>query len=82
MGIFPPCDTAEVMEKLLGSVCGKTRDDPVIERSSKIKGTVVLMKKNVMDSTDLGASFLDRVHELFGRGISLQLVSAQHFDPG
>ncbi|KAL1543238.1 Linoleate 9S-lipoxygenase 5 [Salvia divinorum] len=79
MGIFPPCDSSEVMEKLLGSVCGKTRDDP-IPTPSKIKGKVVLMKKNVMDSTDLWASFVDRVHEVFGRGISLQLISAEHFD--
>ncbi|KAG6432241.1 hypothetical protein SASPL_103816 [Salvia splendens] len=76
MGIFPPCDSSEVMEKLLGSVCGKTRDDPI----PKIEGKVVLMKKNVMDSTDLWASFVDRVHELFGRGISLQLISSEHFD--
>nr|WCQ76778.1 LOX2 [Salvia miltiorrhiza] len=81
MGIFPPCDSSEVMEKLLGSVCGKTRDDPATERSSKIKGSVVLMKKNAMDSTDFGASLVDRVYEIFGRGIILQLVSAQHFDP-
>ncbi|CAI9770974.1 unnamed protein product [Fraxinus pennsylvanica] len=31
-----------------------------------------------MDSTDLWASFVDRVHELFGKGVSLQLISAVH----
>jgi hypothetical protein len=43
--------------------------------SQKIKGTVVLMKKNVLDFNDFHASVLDRVHELFGQGVSLQLIS-------
>ncbi|KAJ9681972.1 hypothetical protein PVL29_018052 [Vitis rotundifolia] len=47
----------------------------------KIKGTVVLMKKDVLDFNDFNASVLDRVHELFGQGVSLQLVSAVHGDP-
>lgn len=81
MGIFPPCNSSEILEKLLGSVCGKIKDEPKIE-TKKIRATVVLMKKNVMDVTDLGASILDRFHELCGRGISLQLISSLHFDPG
>ncbi|KAL6971462.1 linoleate 9S-lipoxygenase [Sarracenia purpurea var. burkii] len=48
----------------------------------KIKGRVVLMKKNVLDMDDVGASFLDRVHECFGKGVSLQLISAHHGEPG
>ncbi|GMY21573.1 probable linoleate 9S-lipoxygenase 5 [Fagus crenata] len=47
----------------------------------KIKGTVVLMKKNVLDFNDFHASFLDRVHELLGQGVSLQLISAVNVDP-
>jgi linoleate 9S-lipoxygenase len=43
---------------------------------------VVLMKKNVLDFNDIKASFLDRVHELLGKGVSMQLVSAVHQDPG
>lgn len=81
MGIFPPCQSSEMVEKLLGSMCGKIKDDPLIEKS-KIKGTVVLKKKNVMDVKDVGASFLDRVYEIFGNGISLQLISSLQFDPG
>ncbi|XP_062084763.1 probable linoleate 9S-lipoxygenase 5 [Humulus lupulus] len=50
--------------------------------SGKIKGNVVLMKKNVLDFNDFNASFLDRVHELFGQRVSLQLVSAVNGDPG
>ncbi|KAJ0080261.1 hypothetical protein Patl1_22617 [Pistacia atlantica] len=41
-----------------------------------IKGTVVLMKKNVLDFNDFNASVLDRFHELLGKRVSLQLVSA------
>ncbi|KAL0457222.1 UNVERIFIED_CONTAM: putative linoleate 9S-lipoxygenase 5 [Sesamum latifolium] len=63
-----------MLEKLLGSVCGKTRDEP------KIQGRVVLMKKNVMDVTDVGASVVDRLHELFGKGVSFQLISAEKTD--
>lgn len=51
------------------------------QRITKIRGTVVLMKKNVLDFNDFNASILDRFHELVGRGVSLQLVSAVHADP-
>ncbi|KAH6816455.1 PLAT/LH2 domain-containing lipoxygenase family protein [Perilla frutescens var. frutescens] len=66
-------------EKFLGSVCGKIKDEPKIEQQ-KIKGTVVLKKKNVMDVTDIGASFLDRFHELFGKGVSFRLIGAHCID--
>ncbi|KAF5952225.1 hypothetical protein HYC85_010169 [Camellia sinensis] len=46
----------------------------------KIKGTVVLMKKNVLDFNDFNASILDRVHELLGQKVSLQLISAVNAD--
>ncbi|KAM1468296.1 hypothetical protein ACFX2I_033276 [Malus domestica] len=46
----------------------------------KINGTVVLMKKNVLDFNDLNASVLDGVYELVGQGVSLQLISAVHAD--
>ncbi|XP_061972046.1 probable linoleate 9S-lipoxygenase 5 [Populus nigra] len=49
--------------------------------TKKIKGTVVLMKKNVLDFNDFNASVLDRVHEFLGQGVSLQLVSAVNSDP-
>ncbi|XP_050371800.1 probable linoleate 9S-lipoxygenase 4 [Argentina anserina] len=41
----------------------------------KIKGTVVLMKNNVLDFNDFHASVLDRVHELLGQGVTLQLIN-------
>ena len=51
-------------------------------KKRKIKVTVVLMKKSVLDFNDFHASFLDRVHELLGQGVSLQLISAVNGDPG
>ncbi|KAK4478086.1 hypothetical protein RD792_017351 [Penstemon davidsonii] len=69
-----------MVENFFGTVCGKIKDEPETERR-KIKGSVVLMKKNVVDVTDVGASLLDRFHEVFGKGVSLQLISAVHFDP-
>ena len=46
-----------------------------------IRGTVVLMKKNVLHFTDLWSSIIDRVYELVRKRVSLQLVSAVHADP-
>ncbi|KAI7747808.1 hypothetical protein M8C21_005344, partial [Ambrosia artemisiifolia] len=50
--------------------------------TATVKGKVVLMKKNVLDFTDLGASIVDRAFELFGQHISIQFISATHPDPG
>ncbi|KAB2620822.1 linoleate 9S-lipoxygenase 5 [Pyrus ussuriensis x Pyrus communis] len=47
----------------------------------KIRGTVVLVKKNVLELNDLKASFLDRFHELRGKKVSLQLISSVNCDP-
>ncbi|CAK9186384.1 unnamed protein product [Ilex paraguariensis] len=66
------------------TICGKARDEPKENKKSevvKIKGTIKLMKKNVLDFNDAGASFLDRVYEIFCRGVSLQLISAVNGDP-
>lgn len=49
---------------------------------SKIKGTVVLMKKNSEDMNDMVASVLDRLAEVLGRKVSLQLISAVNSDSG
>ncbi|KAL6574437.1 Lox9p [Orobanche hederae] len=46
---------------------------------SGIKGSVVL-KKNKVDVTAVGALLLDRIYELFGKGISLQLISSRCAD--
>ncbi|KAF8018099.1 hypothetical protein BT93_H3105 [Corymbia citriodora subsp. variegata] len=49
--------------------------------SKEVRGTVVLMKKNVLDFNDFNASVLDDIDELLGKKVSLQLVSAVHGDP-
>ncbi|XAR54659.1 Linoleate 9S-lipoxygenase [Bertholletia excelsa] len=51
-------------------------------KTRKIKGTVVLMKKNVLDLADYVASFIDRTLELFCQRVTLRLVSAVHCEPG
>ena len=50
--------------------------------NKKVEGTVVLMKKNVLDFNDFNASVLDRVRELLGQKVSFQLISAVNGDPG
>lgn len=47
-----------------------------------VEGTVVLMKKSVLDFNDFTASFLDDLHEFVGKRVSLQLISAVNTDPG
>ncbi|KVH93590.1 Lipase/lipooxygenase, PLAT/LH2 [Cynara cardunculus var. scolymus] len=47
----------------------------------KINGTVVLMKKNFLDLNDFGSSILDRLYEIFGKRVSIQLISSTHRDP-
>ena len=57
-------------------------DDDVNGSNKKIEGTVVLMKKNVLDFNDFNASVIDSVKELLGQRVSLQLISAVNGDPG
>ncbi|EHA8588641.1 Lipoxygenase [Cocos nucifera] len=47
----------------------------------RVKGTVILMKKNVLDFTDFHASLHDRLDEFLGKGVSFQLVSSTIADP-
>ncbi|XP_027107692.1 probable linoleate 9S-lipoxygenase 5 [Coffea arabica] len=65
------------MEHIMKSLAGKHGEG----NKKKIKGTVVLMKKNVLDFTDFNASIADEVHELLGKKVSLQLVSSVNGDP-
>ncbi|WCJ23731.1 Linoleate 9S-lipoxygenase [Euphorbia peplus] len=69
-----------MFEKAMEVFCAKPVKKGEKERW-KVKGKVVLMKKNVLDFHDIKASCFDRVHELLGKGVSLQLVSAQYPDP-
>lgn len=56
--------------------------DALTGNNKKIKGTVVLMKKNVLDLNDFNSSLLDGFHELLGKKVSLQLISAVNVDQG
>uniref|UniRef100_A0A2P2KIK4 Putative linoleate 9S-lipoxygenase 5 n=1 Tax=Rhizophora mucronata TaxID=61149 RepID=A0A2P2KIK4_RHIMU len=73
-----------MFQKVMEKFCGlpKTEAKGKEYEPRKIKGKVVLMKKNVLDLTDIKASCLDRVHELLGKGVSIQLISFSHPDRG
>ncbi|XVF38193.1 hypothetical protein REPUB_Repub20aG0078800 [Reevesia pubescens] len=80
------CPSSKMLNKAMVKFCAKpkTKAKGTVEESKdkkKIIGTVVLMKKNVLDMNDIKASLLDRFHELFGKVVSLQLISAVHGDP-
>ncbi|KAL0384812.1 UNVERIFIED_CONTAM: putative linoleate 9S-lipoxygenase 5 [Sesamum radiatum] len=71
----------EIVEKLVGRKEEEDDDDDDEQHQQKmIKGRVVLMKKNVLDFTDLAASVLDSFHELVGHKVSLQLISSHNTD--
>ena len=75
---------------------GKTEENSQIEKMSeteskkvkgtesrKVKGIVVLMKKSyVLCCKNIMASFIDRIYELLGKRVSMQLISSVHPDPG
>lgn len=74
------------MGKVMEAFCLKNKKKPnnsmaVSGGSNKIRGKVVLMKKNVMDFTDVRASFTDRIFELLCKGVSMQLISKNHPEP-
>lgn len=55
---------------------------PVKNKGVEVKGTVVLMQKNVLDFNDFTSTVIDAASELLlGQGVSLQLVSATVGDP-
>ncbi|KAJ6694317.1 hypothetical protein OIU85_005040 [Salix viminalis] len=66
-----------MFQKIMDAINGCCAGD----YKKKIRGNVVLMKKNVLDLTDLTASFQDRRDELFGQKVSLQLISAVNSEP-
>ncbi|XP_009790810.1 probable linoleate 9S-lipoxygenase 5 [Nicotiana sylvestris] len=51
------------------------------KKTTNVKGTVVLMKKNFLDLDDVKASVVDRVDEVLGHKVSLQLIGAVNADP-
>ena len=69
-----------MLQNIINKITGNDDDDN--GNNKKIEGTVVLMKKNVLDFNDFHASLLDRFHELLGQRVCLQLISAVNADPG
>ncbi|PON59873.1 Lipoxygenase [Trema orientale] len=65
---------------MLGGLAGKVVDTITGNNGKKIKGSVVLIKKNVLDFNAIGSSVIDRVGDFLGNGVSLQLVSSDHGD--
>ncbi|KAI4962714.1 hypothetical protein ZWY2020_027803 [Hordeum vulgare] len=49
-------------------------------RGAHLKGSVVLMRKNALDFNDFGATVMDGVTELLGRGVTCQLISSTNVD--
>ncbi|GMH07750.1 hypothetical protein Nepgr_009590 [Nepenthes gracilis] len=70
----------ERMFQNLAKAFSKEGHEKKVKSAKKINGTVVLMKKNVLDFNDFNAEVLDRVHELLGQKVSIQLVSAVNCD--
>lgn len=70
-----------LVQHVVESIKDKLFEEKNVMMVKKVKGTVVLMKKNVLDFTDFHASFLDRLHELLGQGVSFHLVSSTVGDP-
>ena len=66
------------------NTAGNVVDELTEKKSSshKIKGTVVLMKNNVLDLNALHSTAIDTVFEFLGQQVTLQLVSAETADSG
>ncbi|XVE89674.1 hypothetical protein DITRI_Ditri20bG0014900 [Diplodiscus trichospermus] len=67
---------------ILGGVLNAINEVTGKKKSQKtITGSVVLMKKNVLDFNAIHATLADGFFELLGQGVTLQLVSADVADP-
>jgi linoleate 9S-lipoxygenase len=49
-------------------------------KQARLKGTVVLMRKNVLDLNDFGAAVIDGISEFLGMGVTCQLISSTLVD--
>lgn len=71
----------DIVDAITGKDHHQHQHEDAKRKTTKIKGTVVLMKKNVLDFNDFHAGLLDRLHEFLGNGVSFQLVSSTVGDP-
>lgn len=62
----------KLFRKVANCLLGEDNDGG---KKTTVKGKVVLMKKNVLDFNDLGASVIDGALELLGQHISIQFIS-------
>ncbi|KAL6614019.1 hypothetical protein ACP70R_036289 [Stipagrostis hirtigluma subsp. patula] len=51
------------------------------KKNARLKGSVVLMRKNALDVNNIGATVLDNITEFLGRGVTCQLISSTVVDP-
>ena len=49
-------------------------------KNARLKGTVVLMRKNVLELNDFSATVIDGISEFLGKGVTCQLVSSTVVD--
>nr|XP_009406046.1 PREDICTED: linoleate 9S-lipoxygenase 6-like [Musa acuminata subsp. malaccensis] len=52
-----------------------------VSKGVQVKGTVVLMPKNVLDFNDLAGNVIDGLFDILGQNVTFQLVSATVGDP-
>ena len=62
---------------MLGGIIGGITGN----KNARLKGSLVLMRKNVLDLTDFGATVIDGITEFLGRGVTCQLISSTVVDP-
>ena len=65
-----------VVKMLSGIIDGLTGAN----KHARLKGTVVLMRKNVLDLNDFGATVIDSISEFLGKGVTCQLISSSLVD--
>ncbi|BAF13126.1 linoleate 9S-lipoxygenase 2 [Oryza sativa Japonica Group] len=62
---------------MLGGIIGGLTGN----KNARLKGSLVLMRKNALDINDFGATVIDGISEFLGRGVTCQLVSSSLVDP-
>jgi linoleate 9S-lipoxygenase len=60
---------------MLGGIIG---DLTGLHKHARLKGSEVIMRKNVLDLNDFGATVID---EFLGKGVTCQLISSTVVDP-
>jgi hypothetical protein len=63
---------------MLGGIIG---DLTGLNKNARLKGSVVLMRKNVLDLNDFRGTVIDGIDEFLGKGVTCQLISSTLVDP-